>query len=178
MNKLKESIKSGFPETISFPTELGLLCDWHEENGYPISGSFELRADDGKAIYYWFRSHAADHYLAQFGAGADGSLYCIWKQKDGREPIVHLGSEGDALMVLAANMRDFIRLLALGYDEIGFEDMSVAPSDAECINPNFQAWVTETLGLVIPDRGSEITNAASKEHDDFEAFVSAIHSEN
>jgi len=151
-----------------------MLCEWTERNGYPISGYFELRADDGEAIYWWFRSHAADDRLAQFGAGADGSLYCIWRQEDGREPIVHMGSEGDALKVVAGSMKEFITLLAVGYGEIGFEDLSAPPGEAKDANPNFQCWVEETFGVTIPTTGQGIVGRATRDHDDFEAFVSSI----
>ena len=171
---MKKAIQKGFPSSITFPSELGLLCEWTEKNGYPISGDFELRADDGEAIYWWFMSHAADDRLAQFGAGADGSLYCIWKQEDGREPIVHLGSEGDALMVLAGSMKEFIILLAIGYGELGFEDLSEPPEEAEGGNPTFQKWVKKTFGATIPKTGQEIVERAGRDHDDFAAFVAAI----
>ena len=171
---MKERIQKGFPSTIQFPEEFGLLCDWTKENGYPISGYFQLRADDGEAIYWWFWSHAADERLAQFGAGADGALYCIWKQEDGREPIVHLGSEGDALMVLAGDMKEFLTLLAIGYGELGFEDLSIPPQDQECIQPKFQSWVEETFQVKIPATGKEMVDRASSEHDDFAAFVASV----
>jgi hypothetical protein len=171
---MKDAIQKGFPSSISFPEELGLLCDWTEQNGYPISGYFELRADDGEAIYWWFRSHAADDRLAQFGAGADGSLYCVWKQDDGREPIVHMGSEGDALMVLASNMKEFITLLAVGYGEIGFEDLSAPPESQDDVNPRFQRWVAETFAVTIPSTGRDIVARATSEHDDFKIFVDSI----
>ncbi|MFI4862006.1 MAG: hypothetical protein ACIAXF_15170 [Phycisphaerales bacterium JB063] len=174
MSELKDTIQKGFPDSIHFPRELELLCEWCDVNGYPISGCFELRADDCKAIYYWFRSHAADDHLAQFGAGADGSLYCIWKQQDGREPIVHMGSEGDALMVLAGSMTDFIRLLAVGYEEIGFENLSAPPEEDSGINPHFQKWVAETFSVSIPATGSEIVEPAGRDHDDFKAFVDSV----
>ncbi|XAL99834.1 hypothetical protein OT109_00290 [Phycisphaeraceae bacterium D3-23] len=174
MSELKNAIQKGFPDTIGFPPELALLCEWSENNGYPISGYFELRADDGEAIYWWFGTHAADDRLAQFGAGADGSLYCIWRQPDGREPIVHMGSEGDALRVLAGSMKDFIRLLSVGYEEIGFEDLSAPPYEDDGINPDFQKWVTETFDVSIPATGSEVVVPAGRDHDDFKAFVETI----
>ncbi len=174
---MKEAIRAGFPSTISFPEDLARLCDWTEANGYPISGDFELRADDGEAIYWWFRSHAVDDRLAQFGAGPDGSLYCIWRQDDGRQPIVHLGSEGDGLMVLARDMREFIILLAIGYEEIGFDDLESPPQDADGINREFQKWVEETFGVGIPAAGNELVERAGREQDDFAAFVNAIVSE-
>jgi hypothetical protein len=171
---MKSAIRKGFPPSIRFPEELGLLCDWTEQNGYPISGYFELRADDGEAIYWWFRSRAAVDRLAQFGAGADGSLYCIWKQADGREPIVHMGSEGDALMVLAGNMKEFITLLAVGYGEIGFEDLPVPPVSQDDVNLTFQNWVEETFAVTVPPTGRDIVDRATREHHDFKAFVDSI----
>ncbi len=174
LQEMKDAIKKGFPPSITFPDELGLLCDWREQNRYPISGYFELRADDGEAIYWWFRSHAADDRLAQFGAGADGSLYCIWKQEDGCEPIVHMGSEGNALMVLASSMKEFITLLAVGYGEIGFEDLSQPPESQDDINPRFQRWVEETFAVTVPAIGREIVERARQDHDDFAAFVNSV----
>ncbi|MEM9415069.1 MAG: hypothetical protein AAGA29_06260 [Planctomycetota bacterium] len=174
MSELKDTIQKGFPDSIHFPRELELLCEWCDANGYPISGCFELRAEDGYTISSWFGSHAADDRLALFGAGADGSPYCIWKQEDGRQPIVHMGSEGDALMVLAGNIIDFIRLLAVGYEEIGFEDLSVPPDSGTGINVAFQKWVTETFDVLIPATGSEIVDSAGREHDDFKAYVESV----
>ena len=174
---MKEAIQKGFPQTITFPNELALLCDWTEKNGYPISGSFELRADDGEAIYWWFRSHAADDRLAQFGAGPDGSFYCIWKQFDGRQPIVHMGSEGNELKILAGTMKDFITLLAVGYDELGFENLENEPLEKEGINEEFQNWVSETFSVTIPKTGLDIFNSANTTHDDFEAWIATVPNE-
>jgi hypothetical protein len=171
---MKDDIRRHFPSSISFPEELGLLCDWLEANGYPISGYFELRAGDGEDFYWWFRSHAADDRLALFGAGPDGSMYCIWKQDDGREPIVHLGSEGDALKVLAGNMRDFLALLAVGYGEIGHEDVAEPPARAEDINPDFRRWVESTLGIEIPNLGMAIVGPAQQDHQDFANWVNSL----
>lgn len=166
-----ESIKKQVPEGITVPSELETLCKWEVERGYPISGYFELRAGDGKDFYYWFGSHDADPFLALFGAGSDGSMFCIWKQEDGRQPIVHLGSEGDEVKVLAENMKEFIKLLAVGYGEIGHEDTSKPPEEKEGINPDFQCWVRDDLGLEIPETGDVIIQRAIASHDDFAAWV-------
>lgn len=171
---MKDAIQKGFPAAICFPHELELLCEWAGKHGDQISGYFELRADDGEAIYWWFRSHDADDRLAQFGAGADGSLYCIWKQDDGREPVVHMGSEGDALMVLAGTMKEFIRLLAVGYGELGFEDVSVPPEEPDDINLGFQNWVEDIFDVTVPATGQEIVDRAHQEYDNFQGFVEAI----
>ena len=87
-------LAQSFPPSIPLPRELRSLCDWVRDNGYPISGYFELREHDDETLRCWFGSDKAIGQLAQFGAGPDGSLYCIWRQEDGRMPIVHMGSEG------------------------------------------------------------------------------------
>ncbi len=162
-----EDIKKGFPETLPFPKELALLIDWVNENGYPISGCFELRADDGDTMFYWFGFRDVESKLGQFGAGADGSLYCIWDTETGVYPIVHMGSEGDEIKVLAENFVDFLRLLAIGYDELGFEELTSPPEEDES-NPVFQQWVKKQFGVSIPKVGSELS---INENLDFESWV-------
>ncbi len=98
-------------------------------------------------------------------------MYCIWKQKNGRQPIVHLGSEGDELKVLANDMKAFLRLLAIGYGDLGHEDTTSPPVDAEGINPDFQKWVQEDFGLRIPLIGDDIIQEAILTHDDFADWV-------
>jgi len=149
-----EDIKKGFPPNIPFPKELEQLIDWTNQNGYPVSGFFELRAGNGDTMFYWFGFRHVDDQLAQFGAGADGSLYCIWDAGDQSFPVVHLGSEGNAIKVLAADFTDFLRLLAIGYGELGFEDLSKPPEENEP-NSKFQEWVKVQFNTTIPTNGSE-----------------------
>lgn len=172
---MKELIRKGFPEGIEFPEELSMLCDWDSsKEGHVLSGGFELREGDADTMFYYFGGRRADTRLAQFGAGPDGSLYCIWKQDDGRQPIVHLGSEGDSLMVLASDMREFISILAIGYDEIGFEDLSAPPEDEDYVNPRFRNWVESTFGIEIPETAHGIVAKATEDHDDFPRFVESV----
>ncbi|SHI86362.1 SMI1/KNR4 family protein [Pseudozobellia thermophila] len=157
-------IKNGIPETIPVPKALKLLCDWVDENDYPISGGFELMADDGESIGSWFDSEDVSDRFGVFGTGPDGSLYALWIDDDGHQKIVHLGSEGDALYILADSFVDFLRLLAIGYSEIGSADMTKtaeewnSDDDDESINPDFQKWVSATFHVTIPKTGSEIMN--------------------
>jgi hypothetical protein len=150
-----------------------MLCDWSDQNGYPISGCFELRAGDSDTFLYWFGTRLADQELAQFGAGADGSLYCIWSHPSGTFPIIHLGSEGDSIMVLASDFRSFITLLAIGYDEIGFDDLSEPPTDNDDINPRFQKWAQDTFNLTIPKTGKSIIDTNTKLTEELNTFVSS-----
>lgn len=170
---LKNKIRDKFPNEVPFPRGLELLCDWCEQNGYPISGGFELRADNGY-VSSWFGSSAANDRLAMFGAGSDGSLYCIWNNGEGHFPIVHLGSEGDALKVLAGDFYEFLRLLAVGYDELGFDNLSHSPSSAAGVNPEFRSWLQDQLSLEIPSDGQTIFREANEVSPDFQAWVNSI----
>ena len=149
-----EKMKQSFPLNIPFPIELEQLNDWANQNGYPISGYFKLRAGDSDTMFYWFGFRHVDDKLAQFGAGADGSLYCLWDAGDQTFPVVHLGSEGDGIKVLAPSFKEFLRLLAIGYGELGFEDLSNPPAGSEP-NSKFQEWVKVQFNTDIPTNGSE-----------------------
>ncbi|WP_375580444.1 hypothetical protein ABWH96_05245 [Marivirga tractuosa] len=157
-----QEIKQGIPNTITIPNELQKLCDWVDENDYPISGLFELREDDGETIKYWMDTDKVSNRFGVFGAGPDGSLYALWIDDDGNQKVVHLGSEGGELYILADNFIDFLRLLAIGYEEIGSADMSVTAEewndddDCESINPEFMEWVETEFKVSVPAKGNEI----------------------
>ncbi len=162
-----QKIQKGIPNTISIPKELELLCNWLDTHNYPISGYFELRADDGETMRYWLGVENLSNRFGIFGAGSDGSLYAFWINDEGQQKIVHLGSEGGQLYILADNFIDFLRLLAIGYDEIGFADLEQTISDwntsqgfppNEGINPIFQDWVKTTFKTSIPLKGNEIVS--------------------
>jgi hypothetical protein len=63
--------------------------------------------------------------------------------------------------VLADNAVDFLRLLAIGYDEICWGDCFSEPPvvDGDSVAPPnspFTDWVTRTFGVTIPRRGAEV----------------------
>jgi len=59
-----EKMKQSFPLNIPFPIELEQLIDWANQNGYPISGYFKLRAGDSDTMFYWFGFRHVDDKLA------------------------------------------------------------------------------------------------------------------
>jgi len=166
-----DDLKASFPDAVHFPDELRELCFWLGSNGYPISGSFELQISGGKTVGYWFGHNRVTDRFGLFGAGPDGSLYGIWRQDDGRQPIVHMGSEGQNNSVLAGSFREFLRLLAIGYDEIGFDDLANPPAEASGRNPKFQRWVQERYLVTIPRCGTEITLPAQQTHETFQEWI-------
>ncbi len=169
-----ELLAAAMPEGFELPAEFRELCKWVARHGYPISGYFELRTHSDDTIRDWFGSQKPLGHLAQFGAGSDGSLYCLWRCEDDRMPIVHLGSEGDHCIVLASTPLDFLRLLAIGYDEIGFADLTAPPSvqDAgETVNPEFQKWVETRFLTTIPSTGVEIVDPAQARERNFQKWI-------
>jgi hypothetical protein len=97
-------------------------------------------------------------------SGAEGSLCAFWLTEENALKIVHLGSgSGSCLFcVLANNALDFLRLLAIGYDEICWdEDFPYPPNENGqdffvAPNTRFQAWVKSTFHVEIPNTALEI----------------------
>lgn len=67
--------------------------------------------------------------------------------------------------VLADSAIDFLRLLAIGYDEICWGEQFSGPPNTDpslgfAVSPNdeFRQWVCSTFGVDIPHKGSDIVS--------------------
>ena len=97
-------------------------------------------------------------------SGADGSECALWLDDEGHTQIVHIGSGSGSIMtcILVKNALDFLRLLAIGYDEICWdEDYPLPPNsnkDNTFVHPNtqYQEWVQNTFHTTIPKIGLEV----------------------
>ena len=97
-------------------------------------------------------------------SGADGSECALWLDDEGHTQIVHIGSGSGSIMtcILVKNALDFLRLLAIGYDEICWdEEYSSLPNsnkDNTFVYPNtqYQEWVQNTFHTTIPKIGLEV----------------------
>ena len=97
-------------------------------------------------------------------SGADGSECALWLDDEGCTQIVHIGSGSGSMMtcILVKNALDFLRLLAIGYDEICWdEDYPLPPNsnkDNTFVHPNtqYQEWVQNTFHTTIPKIGLEV----------------------
>ena len=102
-------------------------------------------------------------------SGADGSECALWLDDEGRTQIVHIGSGSGSMMtcILVKNALDFLRLLAIGYDEICWdEDYPLPPNsnkDNTFVHPNtqYQEWVQNTFHTTIPKIGLEVVTPHS-----------------
>ena len=134
----------------------------------------EFFAEGNVNLHYWFGHNNPEiiNRLCVFAkTGAEGSMAALWLDDAGNQKIVHLGSgSGSTLVcVLADDPVDFVRLLAIGYDEICWNDYfekapNVSPEDDIYVHPNlkFQKWVESTFDVTIPSRAIEIVKHASE----------------
>jgi hypothetical protein len=132
-------------------------------------------AEGNRDLKYWFGHEKPEvlNRLCVFAkTGADGSMAAFWLDDHGKQKIVHLGSgSGSTLVcVLAENALDFLRLIAIGYDEICWsETFSQPPNDQLSdrdffVHPNveYQNWVKTTFGVKIPETAGEIVKHPAK----------------
>lgn len=128
-------------------------------------------AEDSEDLAYWFAG-ANPEVMARLCVFAevngDGSRIALWLADDGTQKIVLMGSNtGCATMcVLADDPVDFLRLVAIGYDNIDGEDFAKLPNEVDPeypVYPNhaFRAWVERTFAVTIPARGAEIVRHAA-----------------
>ncbi len=134
----------------------------------------------GTSIYFSAQDQLDfEHYKKEYGdlsdriytfarTGGDGSHAAFWLDDDGNQKIVHIGSgSGSTLFCVIANTPlDFIRLLAIGYEEICWLQSQAGNSlppnqddaDDTIVYPNkkFQEWVVKTFNTTIPVVASEI----------------------
>ncbi|MCC0807739.1 hypothetical protein FPV16_16145 [Methylobacterium sp. W2] len=189
MGRFTDEMRTRLPGGFTLPPEIAALFDWIEEHGLlhdsqrvpgdrfgtlqplepPYRGAvvlFRVECKDEVLSYAeaWFGSPDPAARLIPFArTGADGSYAAFWLDDDGSQRIVHLGSEGDGLCVLGQTPLDFLRLLAIGHNELGTglalpdaEPEDEPDYEMEVDNPPFRNWLTTTYGVTIPRTVSEI----------------------
>jgi hypothetical protein len=161
-----ENISKGFPASIHPPEALEKLVAWANANEHKLGGYFELYADEeGKCFEYWSGVNRLNEHFAQFGVGQSGAPTGIWRNEDGKEYIVYLRDEEGSGVVIAENFTDFLRLLAIGYEDVnqgceltlqecnqlaGNEDLNQGHY------PQFKAWVESEFKTSVPLTGNEV----------------------
>jgi hypothetical protein len=187
-----DEMKARLPATMSLPAEFAALFEWIEANGFfmtsrrfpgerlgmlgqadePELGTIilfrvETRAQAQETGDLWFRgsvSNIADRLVVFARSGGDGSHVAFWIDDQGQQQIVHLGSEGQ-VGILTATPLDFLRLLAIGYEEISgdcLEAPDEPPDDQDgerlVVNEAYRSWLTGRYGVTIPRMASEVMN--------------------
>lgn len=168
---------------LALPEPIRLLFGWIEANrfyvdtpsrriGYlsPSGGCDGTRISFAVGAHGHARSWLASddpgimHRLRVFArTGSDGSAAAFWLADDGSQKIVHLGSGSGSTMVcvLANEPIDFLRLLAIGYDEICWGEELFEPPNVNAwagaqSGASFVDWLVATFATTIPKRGTDI----------------------
>lgn len=164
-NQLYVQTNSGHRIGFLFP-EKELKESW-TDNGRNGGTKIEFAAGGVDNLKYWFgqENEELKQRLCVFAqSGEEGSECAFWLTDDNEVKIVHMGSGSGSTLtcVLAENALDFIRLLAIGYDEICWDENYPFPP-MECdpefvVKPNieFQNWVKTTFNVEIPETAMEI----------------------
>ena len=143
---------------------------WKEEEregGTDIAFSVLKNIDREEVLENYYKKHKDEvrrRLLVFAQSGADGSECALWLDDEGHTQIVHIGSGSGSIMtcILVKNALDFLRLLAIGYDEICWdEDYPLPPNsnkDNTFVHPNtqYQEWVQNTFHTTIPKIGLEV----------------------
>lgn len=135
----------------------------------------EFAASGNENVHYWFQHNRPEvvNRLCVFAqTGAEGSEAALWIDGNGKQRIVHMGSGSGSMLccVLADNALEFLRLLAIGYDEICWNSEFALPPNATrnanriFVHPNaqYQDWLVKTFGVTIPANALEIVNHPSE----------------
>ena len=148
---------------------------WKEEEreeGTDIAFSVLKNIDREEVLENCYKKHKDEvrrRLLVFAHSGADGSECALWLDDEGHTQIVHIGSGSGSIMtcILVKNALDFLRLLAIGYDEICWdEDYPLPPNsnkDNTFVYPNtqYQEWVQNTFHTTIPKIGLEVVTPHS-----------------
>ncbi|MDP4022401.1 hypothetical protein Q8W71_07190 [Methylobacterium sp. NEAU 140] len=169
------------------PFEFHALFDWMEANGflmpseaYPgdrlglLGTEDDVQSDRVTAILFRVatgeqaRSNGRDWFgeivpnieerLVPFArTGGDGSCAAFWLDDEGCQQIVHLGSEG-LVCRLGRTPLDFLRLLAIGYEEISGDGLGAPgePPRDTLRNEAYRAWLAERFAVPVPRTAAEI----------------------
>lgn len=135
----------------------------------PGGTSIEFAASGNANVRYWFdrdEPKILDRLCVFAMTGAEGSEAALWLDDTGRQRIVHMGSGSGSMLccVLADSPIDFLRLIAIGYDEICWDENFMFPPNQRrsgkdfVVHPNipFQNWIKSTFDVTIPMCAADI----------------------
>jgi hypothetical protein len=173
---LKQKVANNFPKAIKLPKSWEAVLDWAEKNPHTvIGGQFEINENSNKMIQHWAKPNSlVAQNIAVIGETSEQNLFCIWKADKKNMPIVFIG-EGAEYRVLAANIDDFIQLLAIGYYTVEWADYGKPPvfdaQNEHWKNPKFQAFYTKKFKKNIPATGREIVDRKGFSDADFSKWM-------
>lgn len=153
-----------WPSAISEDTS-SLLPDDSEVDEVVLScANLVFEAIDHSEVSAWIHVEAKKAEAARLAfiasSDGDGSRVGLWRDDRGRQHFVFLGSGSGSTMacVLARRPLSFLRLIAIGYPELGeVADFSKPPLEEDdsvlVENERLRDWVEQTFETTIPKNG-------------------------
>lgn len=155
------------PDWATLPNELDEAWEWMEGEGYGSdseSGYLLLPypGDDVLGPIFmskvslegWFEEETPGHdaLLPIAQVAGDGSFAALWREEDEQVRVVLLTSDGSGCVV-AESALDFLKLVAIGYDELQPFFLGVPPAEEESVDAlsGFRAWVEEKYHVSVPE---------------------------
>lgn len=201
-----ERMIESMPPGVTVPAPLARFFAWQEANGlvraFRSGGEYAqidtaseagcmyaAPIDPGYAEAWLSAAPQAerDRLAAFFRTGGDGSYAALWRDDVGAQHIVHLGSGSGSTMlgVLASDPVDFLRLLAIGYEELCWpEQYDQTPRELDAENEYLdgppwdraaalRAWVEAAFGVAVPPRAADMLGriADMGDRDSTDAFL-------
>lgn len=190
-----DEVAASLPAEIKLPAELRAALAWCESAGcvhaysnsgkryaFVYPGEFEwhegrsvvtFQSRDADYVRHWTlgKESAAARLAPIVRTGGDGSHAALWIDDDGRLKIVHIGSGSGStvLGVLCDRPVDLLRLMAIGYEELcwqenwlktpeqAFLESSQFQRPGKIVRPvAFRRFVESEFGVGVPDRASDI----------------------
>ncbi|MFD0556455.1 hypothetical protein ACFQ3B_05285 [Stackebrandtia endophytica] len=152
-------------DSPAVPSELDRAWTWMESRGWivdngndyyltPYAGEQQLGVVFAAhlSLEGWFEPDEAgfDQLIPFVELDGAGSVGVLWNGEDGHTRIGALGGEGH-VSLLAENALDFLRLIAIGYDEVG-SFLDGEPEEPESVEAHaeFRTWVQSEFGVEVP----------------------------
>jgi hypothetical protein len=178
------SIDTNFqaPSFQNFPENFVKFIQYYKGQKDKFCGYFRLNLDEidsSDGAYCWFdKDEKVAKRFTVFGSGPDGSLYVFWlydQQTVLTAPVVYLDSEGLGNAVIANDFTDFLALLSLGIDQLGYVITNHKSDRGRVINNNgllqFRKWLQDELCIETPHGYEEIVATAQQNHPNLEKWI-------
>jgi hypothetical protein len=198
MPHFAEIVRDSLPAGMALPQPLERLFDWldahhcvrgatrdhgpmaaleptHTWNTSISLVSFQPVEHGHAATWLGVDDAAAASRLAPIvRTGCDGSYAALWRDDEDRVRFVHMGSgSGSTWMgVIADDAVDFLRFLAVGYEEPAFSEYfgctPIEATAAEQYQPPtaFRDWVETTFGVTVPPTADGLVPRPASMDDD------------
>lgn len=197
-----DEIAASLPPTMVLPRTFAVTFDWLEASGYvSVASSGErigafhpafdpclvwVHAEEGRRHLASWTGNADPRIVERlaviFTTGGDGSKAAIWLDDGGHQRFVHMGSGSGSVLtcVLADDPLDMLRLLAIGYPELCWneefgrtpdevrDDQAYANGEDSFSSPDhepFRRFLIETFDVAIPKTADEIVKVTASMDD-------------